>query len=140
MPHTAAPTEVTMTELRLGMIGCGQISTRFFNQAEQLNARDWGVRFVATCAAHEESARAKAQERGAARWYSDYRRLLDDPEVDGVVITTPPPLHAEMAVDALGAGKHVLVEKPMVTRWDQALRLREAARASRATFMALPYV
>jgi predicted dehydrogenase len=127
-------------ELRLGMIGCGQISARFFNQAEQLSARGWGVRFVATCAAHEESARAKAQERGAARWYVDYRRLLDDREVDGVVVTTPHPLHAGMAADALAAGKHVLVEKPMVTSWEQALRLREAAQASRATLMALPYV
>jgi predicted dehydrogenase len=129
-----------MAELRLGMIGCGQISTRFFDQAAKLDAAGWGVRFVATCARREENARAKAQERGAARWYDDHRRLIDDPEVDGVAITTPHPLHAGMAIDALNAGKHVLVEKPMVTRWEHALALREAASASRATFMALPYV
>ena len=52
-----------MTEIRLGMIGCGQISKRFFDQAEKLP----GVRFVATCAAHEESARSKAAERGCDR-------------------------------------------------------------------------
>jgi predicted dehydrogenase len=127
-------------EIRLGMIGCGQISARFFDQVEKLNAAGWGVRFVATCARREESARARAQERGAARWYDDHRRLLDDPEIDGVVITTPHPLHAPAAIDALRAGKHVLVEKPMVTRWEHALALREAAAASRATFMALPYV
>lgn len=46
--------------LRLGMIGCGQISTRFFNQAEALNALGWDVRFVATCARTEASASAKA--------------------------------------------------------------------------------
>jgi predicted dehydrogenase len=129
-----------MAELRLGMIGCGQISTRFFDQAAKLDAAGWGVRFVATCARREESARAKAQERGAARWYDDHRRLIDDPEVDGVVITTPHALHAQMAIDALNAGKHVLVEKPMVTRWEHALALRDAAQASKATFMALPYV
>jgi predicted dehydrogenase len=129
-----------MSELRLGMIGCGQISTRFFDQAEKLNAAGWGVRFVATCARREKNARAKAQERGVARWYDDHRRLIDDPEVDGVVITTPHALHGRMAVDALRAGKHVLVEKPMVTRWEDALAVREAAQASSATFMALPYV
>ncbi|HEV8635764.1 MAG TPA: Gfo/Idh/MocA family oxidoreductase [Chloroflexota bacterium] len=125
--------------LRLGMIGCGQISTRFFDQAEKLAASGWPVRFVATCAAHEESARRKAEERGCPRWYADHRRLLEDPEVDGVVITTPHALHAPMALDAVAAGKHVLVEKPMVTRWEHALALAGAVRASDVTFMALPF-
>jgi predicted dehydrogenase len=128
-------------EIRLGMIGCGQISKRFFDQAERLNERGWNVRFVATCAAHEESARAKAVERGCARWYTDHRRLLDDPEVDAVIITTPHALHAGMATDAVNAGKHVLVEKPMVTRWAHALTLQEAAKShADVTLMALPYV
>ncbi len=146
-------------ELRLGMIGCGQISTRFFDQAARLDERGWNVRFVATCAAHEASARSKAEARGCPRWYTDHRRLLDDPEVDGVIITTPHALHAPMATDAVRAGKHVLVEKPMTTRWEHALALAEAVRqrapaptgGQRAgepgapgvpgvTFMALPYV
>ena len=136
-----APTASRGEPLRLGMIGCGQISTRFFNQAAQLDAAGWGVRFVATCAAHEASARTKAEERGCPRWYTDHRRLLDDPEVDGVIITTPHALHAGMATDAVRAGKHLLVEKPLTTRWEQALALAEAARAApEVTVMALPYV
>jgi predicted dehydrogenase len=125
--------------LRLGMIGCGQISNRFFDQAEKLAAGGVPVRFVATCAAHAESARRKAEERGCARWYADHRRLLEDPEVDGVVITTPHALHAPMALDAVAAGKHLLVEKPMATRWEHALELARAVRASHVTFMALPF-
>jgi predicted dehydrogenase len=125
-----------LDEIRLGMIGCGQISTRFFNQAEQLP----GVRFVAACAAHVETARAKAEERGCAYWYADYRRLLENPEVDGVVITTPHALHAPMAIDALRAGKHVLVEKPLTTRWEHALTLAAELRKTTRTFMALPFV
>lgn len=129
-------------ELRLGMIGCGQISTRFFDQAAKLAERGWAVRFVATCAAHEASARAKAEKRGCPRWYTDYRRLLDDPELDGVIITTPHALHAAMATDAVRAGKHVLVEKPMATRWEHAQALAEAVHGAHSgvTFMALPYV
>jgi predicted dehydrogenase len=133
----------TTDELRLGMIGCGQISTRFFNQAEKLRERGWPVRFVATCARHEESARAKAEERGCARWYADHRKLLDDPEVNGVVITTPHAVHAPQATDAMSANKHVLVEKPTTTRWEHALALREAVDAARpngVVFMGLPYV
>jgi predicted dehydrogenase len=136
-----APTASRGEPLRLGMIGCGQISTRFFNQAAQLDAAGWGVRFVATCAAHEASARAKAEERDCPRWYTDHRRLLDDPEVDAVIITTPHALHAGMATDAVRAGKHLLVEKPLTTRWEQALALAGAARAApEVTVMALPYV
>ena len=141
MTVTAPSPSSSSTELRFGMIGCGQISKRFFDQAEKLNERGWGVRFVATCARREESARAKAHERGCARWYTDYRRLLDDPEVDAVVITTPHALHAEMTTAAVNTGKHALVEKPMVTRWEHALALAEAARAHPSvTLMALPYV
>ena len=125
-----------MDEIRLGMIGCGQISARFFNQAKQLPS----VRFVATCAAHEESARAKAVENDCPRWYTDYRRLLDDPEIDAVVITTPHQMHAPMAVDALRAGKHTLVEKPLSTRWEHALTLAEELKKAKVTFMALPFV
>src|SRR5712692_5366623 len=125
-----------MDDLRLGMIGCGQISTRFFNWAEQLP----GVRFVATCAAHEESARAKAAERGCARWYTDHRRLLDDSDVDAVVITTPHALHGPMALDAVRAGKHTLVEKPLTSRWEHAVALREELARSKVTFMPLPFV
>jgi len=131
----------TLAPLRLGMIGCGQISKRFFDQAERLSERGWDVRFVTTCAAHEESAKSKAEERGCDRWYSDYRRLLDDAEVDGVVITTPHALHASMARDAIRAGKHALVEKPMATRWNDARDLEAAAREQPdVTLMALPYV
>lgn len=125
-----------MDEIRLGMIGCGQISARFFNQARQLP----GVRFVATCAAHEASARARAEEYGCERWYTDHRQLLEDPQVDAVVIATPHPLHAPMALDALQAGKHTLVEKPLTTRWEHAQLLAEELRRCRVTFMALPFV
>ena len=123
------------------MIGCGQISKRFFDQTERLNERGWNVRFVATCARSEASARAKAEERGCSRWYTDYRRLLDDREVDAVIITTPHALHGTMATDAVNAGKHTLVEKPMVTRWEHALALRDATWAhADVTLMTLPYV
>src|SRR5688500_8608464 len=141
MVRTAMTTATPATELRLGMIGCGQISKRFFDQAARLNERGWNVRFVATCARHEESARAKAEERGCQRWYTDYRRLLEDAGIDAVVITTPHALHGEMAAAAVNAGKHALVEKPMVTRWEHALALAEASRARPGvTLMALPYV
>lgn len=121
--------------LRLGMIGCGQISDRFFKQAAELE----GVRFVATCAAHEERARQKAEEQGCERWTGDYRAMLAWPDIDGVVITTPHQLHAPMAIDAARAGKHVLIEKPMATRWEHAQELVQAVEETGVTAVALPF-
>lgn len=123
-------------EIRLGMIGCGQISERFFEWSRVLP----DLRFVATCAAHLASAEYAARRYGCARWYDDHQALLADPEVDGVVITTPHALHASQALDAVRAGKHVLLEKPMATRWSDAAHLVEAAASAGVTFFPLPFL
>jgi predicted dehydrogenase len=124
------------TDLRLGMIGCGQISERYFEWARMLR----GVRFVATCAAHMASAEYAARKYGCPKWYDDHRALLSDPDVDGVVIATPHALHAGQAFDAISAGKHVLLEKPMATRWEDAVLLVNAAKAASVTFFPLPFL
>jgi predicted dehydrogenase len=123
-------------EVRLGMIGCGQISERYFEWGQVLR----NVRFVATCAAHAASAEYAARRYHCPRWYDDYRALLDDSEVDAVIITTPHALHARQAIDAIHAGKHVLVEKPMATRWEEATRLVESAECSGVTLFPLPFL
>ncbi|MDB5077019.1 MAG: oxidoreductase domain protein, partial [Chloroflexi bacterium] len=123
-------------EIRLGMIGCGQISERFFEWGRMLP----NVRFVATCAEHNASAEFAARRYNCPRWYDDHRALLEDPDVDAVVITTPHALHAPQALDAVVAGKHVLVEKPMATRWDDAKRLVDAAAARGVTLFPLPFL
>ncbi|OXM87509.1 Gfo/Idh/MocA family protein [Paenibacillus rigui] len=61
---------------------------------------------------------------------SDYKILLDDPEIELVSICTPPYMHAEMAIAFLLAGKHVLVEKPMASSLEECDRMLEAARQS----------
>ena len=65
--------------------------------------------------------------RGAKR-YSDYRALLDNPQVEAVIIATPLYLHAPMAVDALDAGMHVYCEKTMAFEQEETLQLVESAR------------
>jgi predicted dehydrogenase len=125
-----------MNDLRLGMIGCGQISERYFEWARMLD----GVRFVATCAAHLASAEYAARRYNCPRAYDHHDALLDDPQVDAVVIATPHALHAGQALDAVRAGKHVLLEKPMATRWDEAVELARAAWDGRVTVFALPFL
>jgi predicted dehydrogenase len=58
----------------------------------------------------------------------DYRRLLDRPDVDTVVVAVPHDLHASIAIAALEAGKHVLLEKPMARDWSECIAIADAAR------------
>ena len=60
-----------------------------------------------------EQVEGFAKEFGFLNWTDDYAAMLNDPEIDVVDIITPPVLHADMTIDALKAGKHVIVEKPL---------------------------
>lgn len=66
---------------------------------------------------------------------TDPRDLLADPKVDAVIIATPIPTHFDLAMQALHAGKHVLVEKPLVTNVEQGLRLLDDAARLRRVLM-----
>ncbi|HEY8594975.1 MAG TPA: Gfo/Idh/MocA family oxidoreductase [Devosiaceae bacterium] len=78
--------------------------------------------------ADDALAQRRAAEFGFARSSGDWRRVVEDPEVDVVSITTPNRFHAEMAIAALKKGKHVWCEKPMATTLDDAERMLEAAQ------------
>ena len=69
-----------------------------------------------------------------AKGYADYRKLLDDPDIDGVLICTPQHLHYRMALDALDAGKHICCQKTLTLNASEALGLSEAVKASDRVF------
>jgi predicted dehydrogenase len=87
-----------------------------------------GAELVAVSSRSEDRARQFAESYGAKRWYSDYRRLLDDKDVDVVVIVTPNGLHLEHAAAAAEAGKHVVVEKPLETTVERAWEIVQTCR------------
>ncbi|CAM5764946.1 myo-inositol 2-dehydrogenase [Labrys miyagiensis] len=87
-------------------------------------------RLVALAEASADLAHAKAAELGFAAATGDWRDLLANPEVDVVSITTPNRFHAEMAIEALKAGKHVWCEKPMAPRLREAEAMHAAWRES----------
>ena len=91
-----------------GIIGCGAISKK---HGEAISRID-GARLVAAADLVEENVRQFVSAYGG-KSYEDYRDLLQDTNVDAVIIATPSGLHAKMGQDALDAGKHVLVEKPL---------------------------
>lgn len=121
--------------LRLGIVGVGDISPRYLDQAP-LGKR---AQFVATCAHHLESAKARAQEYGIGAWFDDWNKMYDKVRPDGVVIATPNSLHAAPALAAFQRGIHVLCEKPMATTWEDCQAMVAAAQKSQVVFLALPF-
>jgi len=97
-----------MKPVRTAIIGCGGRGAGHAKAAAQGTA----IELVAVCDLIEERARAVADEQGID-WCLDYRPLLDDPELEAVSIVTDVASHIAIARDALQAGKHLIVEKPL---------------------------
>ncbi|MBQ6374566.1 MAG: Gfo/Idh/MocA family oxidoreductase [Clostridia bacterium] len=88
------------------------------------------VRLVCVCARHIEHARQAARDAGFERCTDDYRELLAMPEVEAVSICTPNDQHEAMAIEAIRAGKHVYIDKPLAVTADAADNIARAAAAS----------
>ncbi|MDN3352269.1 Gfo/Idh/MocA family oxidoreductase [Actinomadura sp. DC4] len=82
------------------------------------------------CGRTESATRAAADKLGWADWTTDWRRVLDRDDVQVVDICTPGDTHAEIALAALEAGKHVLCEKPLANTVAEAEEMTAAAEAA----------
>ena len=90
-----------------------------------------GIELAALCDVYDENLK-KAQELagGTPQTFTDYRRLLDSKDLDGVIIGTPDHWHAPMIIDSVGAGKDIYCEKPMTHKLDEGPKIIEAVGAS----------
>lgn len=115
-------------ELRIGFVGCGRVAEDLHLPALR---RVEGVRVVAIA---DSSPTARARLKAIvpdARELASHVDLVSDPAVDVVAVCVPPFLHADVAVSALVAGKHVYLEKPLAVMLEDAARIRDAAVAAR---------
>ena len=94
--------------LKIGLIGAGAIAKAHLNAY----AANPHAQVVAIADLNEDLARERAQEFGIAQYFADYRRILEDEQIDAVSIVTPTFTHCNITIEALKAGKHVLCEKP----------------------------
>ncbi len=99
-----------MDELRFGLLGCGP--TAQFAHLPALD-RAKNVRLTAIYDGAEYLLQTISRCTGVERIYTDHRELLEYPDIDPVLIAVPDLFHVPMAIDALRAGKHVLVEKSL---------------------------
>ncbi|WEK55261.1 MAG: Gfo/Idh/MocA family oxidoreductase [Candidatus Cohnella colombiensis] len=113
-------------QFRIGVIGTGSISDAHLKAYSNNN----DAILVATCDLNEERASNAAQKYNASLVYTDYHELLANPDIDAVSICTWNNSHARIAIDALHAGKHVLVEKPLCRTVEEALEVQAAVQAT----------
>ncbi|HET9338950.1 MAG TPA: Gfo/Idh/MocA family oxidoreductase [Casimicrobiaceae bacterium] len=113
--------------VRLGIVGCGRAtSTLHLPALAAVPAID-----VAALADTDAQALSRAAAlRPSARTAAGYRSLVDDPALDAIAICVPTAAHAEIALAAIDAGKHVFVEKPLALSLDDARRIVAAASAT----------
>ncbi|GAB90210.1 Gfo/Idh/MocA family protein [Gordonia rhizosphera] len=123
-PRTLDPT--TAPVLRWGIMGPGWIAQRFTNALRKHTTQ----RVTAVGSRSSDRAAEFARRLDISVAHGNYEALLGDPDVDIVYVSTPHPQHHRCALDAIAAGKHVLVEKPIGINAGQAREIFEAASAA----------
>ena len=113
---------VTDRRIRFALVGCGRISANHFDAIEKHSGRAElvGIGDV------DPAALARAEERTGAPGFRTLDAMLAGTNADIVILATPSGLHADQAVQVAEAGRHVMTEKPMATRWQDGKRMVHA--------------
>ena len=107
-----------MEKVNIGIIGHGRIAQDQTASAVQLK----NTRVAAVCDKNKEAAEAFAKKFGIPKVYTEYEKMLSDPEIQAVYNCTPKFLHAKVAIDAARAKKHVLTQKPFANTLEEAMK------------------
>jgi|SRR3989338_1884269 len=119
--------------INIGIIGIGRFGTNYFKTFNKLN--DAEVSWI--CSRSSSTLdRAKNELDLSVKVTADYRDILIDKDIDAVAITTPATTHYKIAKEALLAGKHVIVEKPVTTSSKECEDLISISKGKNKVFMA----
>jgi len=113
------------TNLRIALIGSGRAG---MIHAENFISSVPNCSLVAICDAMEETAKVASEQLGLDSYETDYAKILNRDDVDGVVIATPTKYHCEIALAAAKKGKHIFCEKPMAMTVEECDLMIEAAK------------
>lgn len=113
---------VSDRKVRFALIGCGRIAQNHFAAMEKHSDR---CELVDVCDIDPVALEAAVAKSGA-RGHAKLADLLESTSADCVILTTPSGLHPMQAIQIAEAGKHVMTEKPMATRWQDGLKMVEA--------------
>lgn len=121
-PMRSFPAPIVDRKIRFALVGCGRIAKNHFAAIAQHADR---AELVDVCDVDPATAHAAASATGAAP-HTHYANMLARTKADVIILTTPSGLHPNQTVEAALAGKHVMTEKPMATRWHDGLRMVKA--------------
>src|SRR5262245_41282390 len=120
-----------MKPVRVGLIGSQFITTIHLEALRSVP----GAEIVAVTSATEAHVKGFAERHGIGRWFTDYRKMYEMPDLDLVVLGLPNDLHCDATVAAADAGKHVICEKPLCLNLAEADRMIEACRRAKVKLM-----
>jgi predicted dehydrogenase len=120
-----------MTATTVGVIGCGYWGPNLLRNFSENEAAE--LRWI--CDSDEVRLAAMVRRYPAAQTTTDYQKLLTDPNLDAVAVVTPVGTHFQIGRQALQAGKHLLVEKPLTATGREAEELNELAERNQRTLM-----
>jgi UDP-N-acetyl-2-amino-2-deoxyglucuronate dehydrogenase len=120
------PPPIVDRRIRFALVGCGRISA---NHIAAIGKHADRAELVAVCDA-DPSALAAAVKKTGARGYDRLDKFLASSNADIVVLATPSGLHSDQTVEIAHAGRHVMTEKPMATRWLDGKRMVAACDAA----------
>jgi len=110
--------------VRFALVGCGRIAKNHFEAIAKFGDQ---ASLVAVCDTNPAALAAAVDSTGAAG-YPSLTALLAGSDADIVVLATPSGLHPQQAIEVARAGRHVLSEKPMATKFDEGMRMVQACR------------
>jgi predicted dehydrogenase len=114
-----------MKKIVWGIIGCGNVTEVKSGPAFNLVPNS-----ILHAVMRRDGAKAEdyAKRHHVPKWYSDADQLINDPEINGIYVATPPDSHEDYTLKAFKAGKSVYVEKPMALNSSEAIRMLEASK------------
>lgn len=112
-------------KVKLGVVGCGVVAAAYYLPyiMKMENAE-----LTAVCDRFETRTRACARLFGAKEQYLDYDEMIDKADIEAVLILTAPGTHVPFSLKAVEAGKHILLQKPMATDFEDAKKIAAAVR------------
>jgi len=129
---------VTRRILAVGLIGynfMGKAHSNAWRQAPRFFNLPVNVRLKTICGRNRAAVKKAAAKLGWENAQTDWRRVIDDSEIDVVDICTPNDTHCEIAIAAAQAGKAILCEKPLARNVDEAERMLHAVKKARVVNM-----
>jgi predicted dehydrogenase len=124
---------LTGPPVKFGLIGAGQWGKEILATLARLPA----AQITAVCESYQPALKKSLEIAPAARSFTDYRQLLESPEVEAVIVATPTHLHKDLTIAALQAGRHVYCEAPLASTVEDARAIALAAQqATKLKFQA----